>query len=273
MSIPDVAGLDRDGQVVAEGHDPWDGHVFKTWARSFQETELQHPLDHPDGPDYWFRAEVDDVDFDIRFRLGVTEEGGLVVTGLLLGDPVGTQPITTSNLHRLPIGAIYEAISRLDDATSALAEKARKFEGEVPSRGGQRTSDEQFLEAAEMYKQCLIERPNDPIKCVAEKLGVSSATASRRVSRARDLGLLSMQPSANEDAKWMKNLLTSIGDIELALHGIDDRLKGFVDEGDVEQLEGRRDELKQRLIGLQVKLWEVEERLDIPSVDRRGIPF
>jgi hypothetical protein len=254
VSIPDTAGLDRDGEKVGNRRpatdDPWDdGAVFKTWTQSFAnpgDSPDPHVVRWVDGPDYWFRAEVADVDFDAHFRLGVSDEGQLVVTGLLLGSPGGTQPITTSNLHKLPIGAIYEAISRLDDVTSAVAEKARKFRGEIPARGGQRTPDKQFAQAAEIYKQCLVERPNDPIKCVAEKLGVSSATASRRVQRARDLGLLRGEQPTPESDKAQRDLLI-------------ERLSTTTDENEK--------------TGLQVEIWNIEERLNIPMGDRSGIPF
>lgn len=173
------------------GNDPFGVEVRKSWADSFADPEDRHskPSD-PEGPDYWFSADVQEVDFDVHFRLGLTDEGALVVTGLLLGDPGGNQAITTSNLHKLPIGTIYEAIAGLEHVTSALHEMARRFKGTVPTRGGQKTEDSQFVLAADVFRQCIRERPNDTIKCVAERLGVSSATASRRVSRARDLGLL-----------------------------------------------------------------------------------
>jgi DNA-binding Lrp family transcriptional regulator len=195
--IPDRAGLRHDRQYVRTDVQDWgmadqlETQITKSWGDSFDDPEeANSDPSMPEGPDYWFKAEVQGVDFDVHFRLGLGRDGELVVTGLLLGDPLGTQAITTSNLHRLPLGALYQSIAALNDITTALADRAKEFKGEIPSRGGQRLPDQQFKEAAELYKQCLIERPNDPIKCVSEKLGVSSATASRRVQRARDLGLL-----------------------------------------------------------------------------------
>jgi hypothetical protein len=282
VSIPDTAGLSRDGQEVGRQNHPWSTDpwgddtmpILKTWRQSFEDPDDAPSTSEPNGPDYWFRADMSDVDFDVHFRLGVTDEGGLVVTGLLLGDPGGTQAITTSNLHRLPIGAIYEAISRLDDVTTAVAEKARKFKGEVPARGGQRTPDEQFQEAAEIYRQCLIERPNDPVKCVAEKLGVSNATASRRVSRARDLGLLAEKAEALD---YFRDLIPALKSrVALAtkqLERLDRRMKNEPDQSALEELSRRRHNLSREITDDRVKLFEAESRLGIPITEREGIPF
>lgn len=243
MRIPDQPGLYRDHQKVGEiaSDDPWSSGqaVMKSWGQSFEPEENGDP----DGSDYWFTAEVEDVDFDIHFRLGRGDDGALVVTGLLLGNPGGTQAITTSNLHRLPIGAIYEAIAALDNVTTALAEKARPFQGAVPSRGGQRSPTIDFIIAARTYKQCVVDRPNDPIKCVAEKLAVSSATASRRVSRARDMNLLSA------DATDLEQMAILLQEIEKAKSGTDKEYQ------------------------LKTEIYEVEHRLNLPDSMRVGIPF
>ncbi|MEU6641268.1 hypothetical protein ABZ863_01820 [Saccharomonospora sp. NPDC046836] len=284
VRIPDIAGLDRDSQIVEyDSVDPWAPEdqpfnkmaVRKTWTNSFEDPEgMQVDPSAPNGPDYWFRAEMEDVDFDVHFRLGVTAEGGLVVTGLLLGDPGGTQAITTSNLHRLPMGALYEAISRLDDVTTAVAEKARKFEGEVPTRGGQRTPDKQFEEAADLYRQCLIERPNDPIKCVAEKLGVSSATASRRVSRARDLGLLaSDSDTRTSNEKKLADLVARNKHLLSEVHELDDRMKNIGNKSTLNELRRERDDLFREYSENSRTLSIVEERLGIPMNERDGLPF
>lgn len=142
----------------------------------------------------WFQATVPGVDFDVLFRLGLTDEGALVITGLHLGDDDSTQPITTSNLHRLSMGALYDAVSALPDRTAVLAH-CEMFEGYLPTRGGQRTPDEKIAEAAVLYRTALLRHPQHPIQAVAEALGVSSATASRRLQVARDRGLLGREVS------------------------------------------------------------------------------
>jgi hypothetical protein len=220
--------------------------ITKSWTESFlRPDDAGRSPDEPDGPDYWFTAEVDDVDFDIHFRLGKSEDGELVITGMLLGSPGGTQAITTSNLHRLPLGSIYQAITAIDDITTSLGEKARDFHGNIPSRGGQRSSHLDFITAAQQYKHCAIDRPNDTIKCVAERLGVSSATASRRVQRARDMRMLR---ASDEVLEKMAELVAAMDTAHT--------------EGDG----GVHYELG-------TELWNLEQAIGIPTNMRKGLPF
>jgi hypothetical protein len=255
VALPNEPGLEQVTQAVAEervevAEDPWGEpvmrQIFKSWADSFADSQVVgKTADEPDGPDYWLKAEVEDVDFDIHFRLGKTDEGALVVTGMLLGNPGGTQAITTSNLHKLPIGAIYEAVTAIDDITPTLAEKAREFKGSVPTRGGQRSSNLEFVRAAQHYKQCVIERPNDPIKCVADRLGVSNATASRRVSRARDMRMLKAPDSV------LDKMEVVIRELEAAAQAGDSKAHS----------------------DLQTELYALEEQVGVPANMRKGIPF
>lgn len=143
--------------------------------------------------DAWHRAEFKDLPFPVYFRLGVADAGEVVVTGLLIGDPEGRDAIGTAGLHKITVSAIQKEVAEVGRANPEFWTRLAHFEGEVPKRGTKASGREVYETAAKAYQECVKFQPVAPIQCVADKLGVSRATASRRVQRAKEMDLIKTQ--------------------------------------------------------------------------------
>lgn len=166
-------------------HNPFDPAPYEdvdSWYESFSEVEEEG--------DYWHRVEVDRVPFPLWVRLGVTIEGEYFVTGMLLGDPKGEIAIGTGALNRIAVNDILDSVAKIDQADDLLLDTAHDFIGEVRRPGGQVQDSRAFQEAAEVYVLAQWGYSKALIGVVAQALGVSRATASRRVQKARDTGLV-----------------------------------------------------------------------------------
>lgn len=137
--------------------------------------------------DRWIGVTVEGVTTFVR--VGKAPDGRYVVTAVLLGEPDGSRAITSTDLHQVALGEVYDAIAEVSQ-TYDIDRHVQEFTGDPRRRGGRPTGGAAFQEAADLYRACVVERPNAVIQCVADRLGVSHSTASRRVARARDLGLL-----------------------------------------------------------------------------------
>lgn len=132
------------------------------------------------------------VPFPLWARVAQTMHGDFVITGLLLGDPDGSQAIGTGNISKIAINEILAAIEDSDrSGIIDFREYSPEFSGRVPRPGGQIIADDTIREAATVATPVQMFGHGRPvISSTAEALGGSRATASRRIQRARDLGLL-----------------------------------------------------------------------------------
>src|SRR5699024_8987701 len=155
--------------------------------------EWGQSLGYIEGPaDFWHRIDVSDVPFPLWARVAQTAHGDFVITGLLLGEPDGSQAIGTGGISKIAINeilAVFDDLYRSPDVD--FREYSIEFSGSVPRPGGQLLADETIREAATVATLVkMFGRGRPVISSTAEALGVSRATASRRIQRARDLGLL-----------------------------------------------------------------------------------
>lgn len=171
--------------------------------------------------DFWHRIDVPDVPFPLWARIAQTEYGDFVITGLVLGDPDGGQAIGTGSISRIAINEILGAIDDTDrSGASDLREHSPEFSGRVPRPGGQVLADDTIREAATVATLVKIYGNGRPvISSTAEALGVSRATASRRIQRARDMGLLDEAAKALEatDTVQVASMAEEFGIVEFTV--------------------------------------------------------
>jgi hypothetical protein len=186
--------------------------------------QWERPLAGTEEPaDFWHRVDVPDVPFPLWARVAQTEYGDFVITGMLLGDPDGRQAIGTGSIAKI---AINEILAAIDDADRSGAgdfrEHSPEFDGRVPRPGGQVLADDTIREAATVATLVKMYGNGRPvISSTAEALGVSRATASRRIQRARDLGLLDEVAEVFErtDSAEVANLAEEYGVAEFTVSG------------------------------------------------------
>lgn len=166
------------------GHDE---SLESHWTPSFIPNDTHDP---DENADYWNRVEIDGVNFPIWVRFGQTEFGEFVVTGMLLGDAQGRAAIGTGGLNKIAVNDIISSAESIAQTDGRLIEHARDFIGKAPTPGGQPQGEEVFREAAHAWALAKLLGKTALVTTVAEMLGVSRPTASRRIQRARDEGLL-----------------------------------------------------------------------------------
>lgn len=192
-----------ESQGLAEGE----------WRRSLVGTD--------ESADFWHRIEVPDVPFPLWARIAQTEYGDFVITGLLLGDPDGGQAIGTGSISRIAINEILAAIDDTDrSGASELREHSPEFSGRVPRPGGQVLADDTIREAATVATLVKMYGNGRPvISSTADAIGVSRATASRRIQRARDMGLLDEAVEALEgtDTSAVARMAEEYGIVEFTV--------------------------------------------------------
>lgn len=159
--------------------------LLSQWSES-----LTHHNDPHGRRDYWQLVEFPDVPFPLWVRLGMDEYGDFVVTGMLLGEPDGTVAIGTGALSGIAVNKILEAAQAADEHGVPLREQAHDFTGKARRAGGQELGDAVIREAASAWVFVKKSAESSVITGVANALGVSRATASRRTRRARELGFL-----------------------------------------------------------------------------------
>ena len=189
------------------------GLVDGEWARSL--------VGEDESADFWHRIDVPDVPFPLWARIAQTEYGDFVITGLVLGDPDGGQAIGTGSISRIAINEILAAIDDTDrSGASDLREHSPEFSGRVPRPGGQVLADNTIREAATVATLVKMYGNGRPvISSTAEALGVSRATASRRIQRARDMGLLDEAAEALEatDTVRVASMAEELGIVEFTV--------------------------------------------------------
>jgi|SRR5699024_856326 len=172
--------------------------------------------------DLWHRIEIPDVPFPLRVRVAQTEHGDFVITGMLLGDPEGGQAIGTGNISKIAINDILSAIDDADrSGVGDFREYSPEFSGRVPRPGGQVLGDDTIYEAATVATLVKWYGNGRPvISTTAEALNVSRATASRRIQRARDMGLLdkAAEVLAAGDGAANAKMAEEYGIVEHAVH-------------------------------------------------------
>ncbi|WP_209374499.1 hypothetical protein [Brevibacterium renqingii] len=186
--------------------------------------EWERPLGSSDEPgDFWHRIDISEVPFPLWVRVAQTEYGDFVITGMLLGDPGGGQALGTGSISKI---AINEILAAIDDADRSGAgdfrEQSPEFGGRVPRPGGQVLAGETIREAAIVATLVKLYGNGRPvISSTAEALGVSRATASRRIQRARDLGLLDEVAGVLEGADSIEvaNMAEKYGVAEFTISG------------------------------------------------------
>lgn len=161
-----------------------EGLVNGDWKRAIGGTD--------EPGDLWHRIEIPDVPFPLWARVAQTEHGDFVITGMLLGDPEGCSAIGTGGISKIAINDILAAVDEADrSGASDFREYSPEFGGRVPRPGGQVLGDDTIYEAATVATLVKWYGKGRPlISTTAEALNVSRATASRRIQRARDMGLL-----------------------------------------------------------------------------------
>ncbi|TGD33296.1 hypothetical protein EB835_02090 [Brevibacterium sp. S22] len=184
------------------------------WGKAVGRTEGQ--------ADFWHRIDVSGVPFPLWVRVAQSEHGDFVITGMLLGDPEGAQAIGTGGLSKI---AINDILSAIDDAHRSgvgnFREYSPEFSGRVPRPGGQVLGDDTIYEAATVATLVKWYGKGRPvISTTAEALNVSRATASRRIQRARDLGLLDKAAEVLGAADGAANakMAEEYGIVEYAVH-------------------------------------------------------
>ncbi|MGC2940175.1 MULTISPECIES: hypothetical protein [unclassified Brevibacterium] len=191
-----------------------EGLVDGDWGKAVGRTEGQ--------ADFWHRIDVSGVPFPLWVRVAQSEHGDFVITGMLLGDPEGAQAIGTGGLSKI---AINDILSAIDDAHRSgvgnFREYSPEFSGRVPRPGGQVLGDDTIYEAATVATLVKWYGKGRPvISTTAEALNVSRATASRRIQRARDLGLLDKAAEVLGAADGAANakMAEEYGIVEYAVH-------------------------------------------------------
>lgn len=165
--------------------------VNKEWMRWVEPRESA--AEHDDwalAADYWDRVEIDGVGFPIWVRFGQTELGDFVVTGMLMGDPDGGSAIGTGALNKIAVNDILASASDLSETDSRIIDHARDFIGRVPTPGGQPSDERVYAQAAFAWALLKVLGRTATVSAVAAMLNTSRPTASRRIQRARDEGLL-----------------------------------------------------------------------------------
>jgi hypothetical protein len=150
----------------------------------------------------WVFAFGPGVPIPVLMRVGKSESGQLACTGLLVGfdfDYKTTEILSGSKvelsarrLQQIRIGELLDAVTADPFFAKALGE-VPKVRGGRRRRPGPHPSDDERLrearEALEVHDALRAARRGSPYPEMARRLGVSEATARRRVQRAIALGL------------------------------------------------------------------------------------
>jgi hypothetical protein len=167
---------------------------------------LRYALDGELDSDDWLLVRWPGSPFPVLMRLGLSSEGRVVCSGLVLGGGQPNEPkvglqrgragleVSASSLRQIPLGALLEALSRRQSENFHLA---RLPEFQRPTRLGPRgIPTEKLAEVAELYRRGLAERPSAPVRWMAEQIlgptgkPTPEVTVRRWLQRCRDLGLL-----------------------------------------------------------------------------------
>lgn len=191
-----------------------EGLVDGDWGRAVGRTEGR--------ADFWHRIDASGVPFPLWVRVAQSEHGDFVITGMLLGDPEGGQAIGTGGLSKIAINDILSAIDDADrSGVGDFREYSPEFNGRVPRPGGQVLGDDTIYEAATVATLVKWYGKGRPvISTTAEALNVSRATASRRIQRARDMGLLDQAAEvlAGGDGAANAKMAEEYGIVEHTVH-------------------------------------------------------
>jgi hypothetical protein len=164
----------------------------------------------PDPPRFrgqqWVRVEGPGLpDVEVRVRVGLSDDGRLACTGLLIGGNRPSLEIGAAQLRHIPLGAIVASAadfwngSELQDplGSAILRHMARKTLGVEPFVAGVRTRPgraglpaEHWEKVAMDYQAALAAAPDRPILHLVEATGTPEPTWRRWVRIARDKGLL-----------------------------------------------------------------------------------
>jgi len=138
-------------------------------------------------PERWFQ--VDMGDRFIWVRLGQTDEGRLILTGLLLGADEEKE-ITSRGLRGIGWDKVLEYA-----ANFGLHEQRRKGMRDWPFKparvvGAKRLPREHFERVAQAYRVAVQRDPRAPIPQLAAVFATSLPTMARWVAKCRSMGLL-----------------------------------------------------------------------------------
>lgn len=144
----------------------------------------------------WYKVSPPDTEHDTYVRLGETKTGRLIITNVLVGSLDGSDEITARALRRLKIGAILDDLEGTIDPDDpddlagfiygALRSEMYRANGEKVSPGRPKLTDEELAPTVEAYR----EGPERTWKQLADAAGVSTSTAQRHITEARERGLL-----------------------------------------------------------------------------------
>jgi hypothetical protein len=138
------------------------------------------------------------VDYQVRMRVARDKGGNLIVTAMTLEADEGRK-LTASSLHKVPLGAILDALAQDLDTLQAIGIEFTVPEAPVlPSRQPGRAGhpDEHYQTVARIYREA---GGRKPIRFVSERYGsYSENTVKGWVAEARKRGYLPRRRGASK---------------------------------------------------------------------------
>lgn len=180
--------VDRENDLRREAGDP----EMDPWAAMSEQR--------------WLHVHDPELPVSTWFRMGVSEDGRLVCTGLLLGGDVPDEEVTTSTLRGIPVAQLLAEVERMAKGEhGALAEawarevgigRADRFERPKVRPGRRGHPREHYEEVARRYLEALRTHPHKPTAHLAQTITdpdghpVAPSTVRRWLERAEQMGLL-----------------------------------------------------------------------------------
>lgn len=172
------------------------------------------------GEGVWIGANGGHLPCPIRIRLGRGREG-FVITGLVIGE-LGDQAITSETLRKIRLSEVlhwlfaswgdgtpppypFDGTYHSSDELQAAQDQwlmHHMFKSLVIEAAGETTEGDaerqELVRFAEVYTRNLASQRHRAVTATAQQLNVSRATANRRITRARQLGILPT-PGVNDE--------------------------------------------------------------------------
>lgn len=169
--------------------------------------------------DAWISCEGGWLKVPLLIRVARTSEGELVCTGLMAGvSPSDPEPISARDLAGIRLGSLLAQLAPvlgdgrksryLKEGALSTPEDFRDLLGKVtvdrPRQGPKlpgrhQLTPEWFQKVADIYREVLAESPERPTQALARKTSVSTRTASRWITRAKEMGLIDDDDKAGEN--------------------------------------------------------------------------
>lgn len=143
--------------------------------------------------DAWVGVGPPDSPLPAWVRLGMSADGRLICTGLVIGDTGATTEITVRKLRAVPLGALLDQLSNPGDDSIAsfisegLGDLASRSAPVPINRGPKELPDELLDHVLAQYRRAVAAAPSAPFKHLRDQglLHGSDSTLRRQVRQAK----------------------------------------------------------------------------------------